>query len=153
METLREFLGESKPGGEPANCPQCQLALTPSTLSGEEVLLCSRCNGVWLSFDCFDKVPHLPEADVAPFQDPPDTELSLKASRSPRACPNCARPMINFHFRQEVWLDWCDEGHGMWLDRGEMALVHRIREQSQALSEEQKQGLRDQVGAIKHPTE
>lgn len=153
MDFLREFFGHSKPSGGETQCPQCESGLMPSTIGAETVWLCSKCNGVWLSFDSFEKVPQLPADEVAPFQEEPDSQLTLTASRSPRACPTCAKPMINFLFRQEIWLDWCDEGHGMWLDRGEVALVHRILKASPPLSEEQKQGMRDQVGAIQRPAE
>ena len=56
--------------------------------------------------------------------------------------------MINFLFRAQIWLDWCPDGHGMWLDRGELALVHQIRTETEALSDEQKQKLLEQVAGL-----
>ena len=51
----------------------------------------------------------------------------------------------SFLFQSEIWLDWCEDGHGMWLDRGELAVVHKLRCAAGRLSEEQRDRVRAEV--------
>lgn len=102
-----------------------------------------------MGFEVFDAVPDLPAEQLEGYKQSADSEHTLSASRSPRQCPNCAEPMINFHFRSQVWLDWCAEQHGIWLDRGELALVHQIRDEARSLTEAETGELQNQVIRLK----
>jgi len=49
--------------------------------------------------------------------------------------------MRNYDFRNGVYLDSCPNGHGIWLDRGELEIVHRIRQAAGELTREERQAM------------
>lgn len=149
MSFLDELATQSHSNDGPAVCPGCKQALQPSELGSSAIQRCAGCNGVWMGFEAFDAVPGLPAEQLESYKQEADSGFTLSASRSPRQCPNCNNSMINFHFRSQVWLDWCEEGHGMWLDRGELALVHQIRDEAQSLSAAESNQLKGQIDSLK----
>lgn len=149
MDFLRELFGQHQPSQEPARCPQCHLALENIHLGEVPVQCCGLCNGVWLSLDDFERIPALAPEHVEGFLHDTESSVTLSASVSPRQCPNCKGAMTNFLFREKVWLDWCPEGHGMWLDQGELAVVHHIRNEAEAMTEEQKAQVKEQLEGLK----
>jgi hypothetical protein len=57
-----------------------------------------------------------------------DVGHTFAPSRLPRACPSCNQAMENFAFDESgIWLDACNQGHGIWLDQGELKLLAKRR--------------------------
>ena len=100
--TLESYQVESV---EVEKCPDCQgLWFTKSELHQAE-----EAEGIdenWLDFDLWSD------------QD------SFKAEKSSRKCPVCNQIMATIMYDDtEVQVDYCMEGHGLWLDHGEFERI------------------------------
>lgn len=102
------------------DCPACQRALIVVEREGIEVDWCLSCRGLWFDGGELELLAgksgrkmQLPELDAA-----------VDAGKSARKCPRCRQRMRHLHVGEPepVELDLC-AGHGLWLDRGELARV------------------------------
>jgi Zn-finger nucleic acid-binding protein len=97
-------------------CPNCGSELAPAKRHGVDVEACPSCKGLWLN------VQELDQLEDAAF-DLGDTEkgtLVFASEPSDRACPECGKQLRGFQYRlYDLALEYCEAGHGYWLDAGE----------------------------------
>ena len=95
-------------------CPSCRVPTVVLELRGVEVDYCLSCRGLWLDTG---------ELDVllgAELGTPP-TQWLETGKLGKRLCPHCSRSLRLAHFPgTTVELDVCANGHGVWIDPGEL---------------------------------
>ncbi|HUO12065.1 MAG TPA: zf-TFIIB domain-containing protein [Caulobacteraceae bacterium] len=97
-------------------CPDGHGDLAPATRDGVPMQTCPKCSGMWLT------APELNELEDKAFDlgDEEKGTLVFSSTPSNRPCPDCGKPMKTFSYRlYDLDLDFCDAGHGYWLDAGE----------------------------------
>jgi Zn-finger nucleic acid-binding protein len=116
-------------------CVRCKLDLVPERYEGTEIDRCPRCQGAWLDegeltriVDTVDvKIPAEVVRDTlaVAFKGVPQDE-----ARSIERCPKCSAAMeaINYDYGSGIVLDRCPDGHGTWLDGGELEKVQAHHE-------------------------
>ena len=121
------------------NCPKCNTALRSSIYEGVEIDKCDHCNGTWLDDGEIVKIVETKEETFDPklvretlalaFSGVPTEEQQTIVQ-----CPKCQAGMvpINYDYSSGIILDRCPQGHGLWLDGGELEKVQIVREQSDA---------------------
>jgi len=138
------------------NCPQCHSALSSTQYEGVGVDWCRGCQGVWLDTGELAKVVETREATISASiveetRALARTGVPLEDSSRRLQCPQCARVLsaINYDYSSGIILDRCPDGHGTWLDGGELAKVQAYHEQW----DDQSDRSRAKTGSRKAPGE
>ena len=126
-EFFSVFFGNSK--GPPAKrvppvCPSCEVQLHRLE-GGRGCHRCNRCAGLWVTDDFLALAMEANEAQIASILGGQAGGHTFSRSPQRRECPGCARPMENYPFGYQsgIWVDGCPDGHGVWLDAGELKLI------------------------------
>lgn len=135
LRFLRKVLQLNTPTETPRveSCRSCQCGLEKVGEEDGAVLRCPDCHGIWLSAASLTlSLSKLrPEQELSCLmEEETDVEIghAFAPSRIKRECPQCGRAMENHKFEDSgVWIDSCAEGHGIWLDRGELKLLRERR--------------------------
>ena len=107
------------------NCPRCSSELKLETYKGIDVDKCPRCDGMWLDYHELDELE-----DTVMEDDQLKGTTMFRSEGSELTCPRCEGPMKWFRYRQyNLELDFCEEEHGFWLDKGEDKHVAELMEQ------------------------
>ncbi len=97
-------------------CPKCHTDLTPATRHRIEVDLCNNCKGMWLARDELKQL----EDEVFDLDEHAKGTLVFSATPTAAPCPQCEAPLKAFSYRlYDLELEYCEDGHGFWLDAGE----------------------------------
>ena len=116
-------------------CVRCQIDLVPESYEGTEIDRCPRCKGAWLDAGELTKI-----VDTVALKIPAEVVRDTLAvafkgvpqdeARSAERCPKCHAAMeaINYDYASGVILDRCPDGHGTWLDGGELEKVQAHHE-------------------------
>jgi Zn-finger nucleic acid-binding protein len=110
-------------------CPNDNTDLASAKRDGLDVESCPKCNGMWLSR------PELEQLEDEAFHLGDEEKGTLMAEPEPssRACPQCGKPMQSFQYRfYDLQLDYCEDGHGFWLDAGEDSRVLDLMKEEEA---------------------
>ncbi|MDW8361708.1 MAG: zf-TFIIB domain-containing protein [Myxococcales bacterium] len=115
----------------PRRCPRCRESMI--AVLADDVLIdqCERCGGVWIDRPQLQRiVEHAERAagaeaalgHLSPPRQPIDTSAVVYLP-----CPDCDKPMMRRNFARisGIVVDDCN-GHGTWLDHGELARVVRF---------------------------
>lgn len=105
------------------NCPKCTYELVRKSYKGMmEVECCPNCRGMWLDYDELDRLE-----DVTFDEDEFKGSLFHHEMLMPYRCPQCDGELHEFQYRlYDLRLDYCESGHGFWLDEGEDVRVMGI---------------------------
>ena len=96
-------------------CPNCNHNLEITNYEGIEVNQCSNCKGIWFDFKELDELE-----DTVLNEDDVKGTLVWDKKPSERKCPKCAKLMMGFNYRlNDLYLEYCENKHGYWLDKGE----------------------------------
>ena len=101
-------------------CPSCRIPLVAFELDGVEIDRCVDCRGTWLDpgeLDTIGQTAGVPGGILS------ELLRSAKGRRqAKRRCPRCNRRLRVVHLGSgdEIEIDRCPNGHGLWLGRGEM---------------------------------
>ena len=107
------------------NCPRCKNDLKVEDYRGIEVDRCPQCQGIWLDYGELDQLE-----DLVLDEDEIKGTMMYSPLKGGLSCPKCDKPMQRFSYRgYNLELDFCEQGHGMWLDAGEEKRVLEIMEQ------------------------
>ena len=107
------------------NCPRCDAELKLEDYKGIEVDRCPKCEGLWLDYHELDELE-----DSVLDQDKLKGTMTYAQRASDISCPKCQKPMTTFNYRAyDLPIDFCNQGHGFWLDRGEEKRVLELMEQ------------------------
>jgi Zn-finger nucleic acid-binding protein len=107
------------------DCPDCGVKLEKKLYRGIEVDHCPGCSGMWLDLDELD------ELEDEAF-DVDDLKGTLIHSSTPteQRCPHCGCKLRSFQYRlKDLELEYCENGHGYWLDEGEEKRVMKLMQQ------------------------
>ena len=98
------------------DCPRCERSTLMTEMHFEiEVDICSNCHGLWLDYHEMDQLE-----DQAFDQDDMKGTMVYAKRDSDISCPKCRHLMNTFNYRAyDLAIDFCDNGHGFWLDHGE----------------------------------
>lgn len=106
-------------------CPACRKALLVLELDGVEVDHCPRCGGSWL--DAGEIEALAAGAGVGTRRIREALSARARGRRGSRRCPRCRRRLEPFSVgvEEELVVDRCRLGHGLWFDRGEIGSIVR----------------------------
>ena len=109
--------------------PNCGYELTPAKRDGLEVEACPSCNGIWMTQQ------ELAQLEDEAFDLGKKGTLVFNPEPSSRSCPECGTGLKRFQYRDyDLELEFCDAGHGYWLDAGEdKRVLELMRKEERAL--------------------
>jgi Zn-finger nucleic acid-binding protein len=106
-------------------CPRCKAELVVEDYQGIEVDRCPNNEGMWLDHGELDQLE-----DTVFDEDKLKGSLMLRSFEGKLECPKCGKSMQRFYYRAyNLELDFCEDGHGWWLDAGEERRVLELMEQ------------------------
>jgi Zn-finger nucleic acid-binding protein len=95
-------------------CPQDSTDLVKKHRDGVDMEYCQSCGGMWLTRQELNQL----EDDVFDRGDENKGTLVASATETTLRCPECNKPMERFEYRfYELEMDFCEDGHGFWLDK------------------------------------
>jgi Zn-finger nucleic acid-binding protein len=110
-------------------CPDDNADLAPAKRDGLEVEACPQCQGLWLNRQELNAL----EDEAFHLGDDEKGTLMADPEPSTRVCPQCGKPMQSFQYRfYDLQLDYCEDGHGFWLDAGEDGRVLDLMKEEEA---------------------
>jgi Zn-finger nucleic acid-binding protein len=154
---LRKLIGRKDQAlsGPAENCRSCNQTLTEEVAGAHSVLRCPSCRGTWLTAASLGAAlceKGESQELLAVVQSDGQSEIghTFAPSRQARGCPCCAEPMENHKFEDSgVWIDTCPQGHGIWLDRGELKLLtERKRSHNDAVKPDLEDTFEDVVSDL-----
>lgn len=120
------------------NCPRCAVPMHEESYEGELLDRCASCRGSWLSRERLGAIlevrerRHTPE-ELEAFRQSRAAEARTDDTSAPLPCPACEGEMArsHHHYAAEVMVDRCREGHGFWLDAGELEHIQLAVEEEE----------------------
>lgn len=96
-------------------CPACRAELVVVERERTELDWCPFCRGFWFDGDELEALAQTLGVVFSPLQG------TQRPGR--RACPRCdtAMNVVTLEACSQLEVDLCPEGHGLWLDAGELA--------------------------------
>lgn len=132
-DILKLFKGKATEEMRPLlSCPNCpETFLTEKEKMGVALYICPECSGCFLTqlslnnflnFHNEEDWPHM-------FEIKPGSPHTFERSKFSRNCPACKDKMDNveFQYKSGIWVDYCPNGQGIWLDQGELALIKEYK--------------------------
>ncbi len=108
-------------------CPKCDVALIIMIYDEVEVDYCPRCLGLWLDAGELDELcRRVGMGPCDPLGAFVDIIEGSAAVRDEVPCPRCDTPLTEIAGKfgeQEILLDRCSSGHGIWFDAQELPLL------------------------------
>jgi len=108
-----------------ARCPACRNALEQVAIGGTSLLECTRCDGVWVEAEAFERICADRESQAAVLYRWTTTPPAVAVGPVRyRPCVRCGKMMnrMNFGRLSGTIVDVC-RGHGTFLDTGELHAV------------------------------
>jgi Zn-finger nucleic acid-binding protein len=110
-------------------CPNCGAELVETKRDGVDAQGCPACKGAWLSRQELDQL----ENKAFDLGDDEKGSLVFSSAPSARKCPQCGEPMRSFSYRlYDLELEFCEAGHGYWLDADEDKRVLDLMREEEA---------------------
>jgi uncharacterized protein len=139
------------------HCPRCESLLHARSVAQERarvvVDLCQLgCGGIWLDADDTRHGDDLLDALAEAITTGPPTAFRDLDRNSPIACPVCQVPMRRYrwNYNSPVVLDQCPNGHGTWVDGGELGEMRSILASAyEPLAPEQQARLRARLECVR----
>lgn len=105
------------------------------TVRKDTLLKCPSCHGIWFEGGELSDAGELPYSELMQaFQDQLDAASAQPApgAANELPCPRCQKPLDRHQYdvSSGIVVDSCLDGHGVWLDRGEVIAIHRYLEES-----------------------
>lgn len=133
-------------------CHDCDLGLEKVAMGEQCALRCPGCGGSWLEATTLTSALTAGQVGsqlLAFIEQDGEADIghTFAPSRLKRACPACTVSMENERFEETgIWIDACPQGHGIWLDRGELRLLREARAHRATASESD--NLEDTVSSL-----
>jgi Zn-finger nucleic acid-binding protein len=110
-------------------CPNCGKDLVQTKRDRIEVEYCPSCRGMWLSRQELEQL----EDEAFDLGEDEKGTLIFSATATTRKCPQCSKPMKRFAYRlYDLEMDFCEDGHGFWLDADEDKRVLDLMKKEEA---------------------
>ena len=106
-------------------CPLDGTTLEKHTIHSIQIEECVQCKGLWFEGGELRKAKDASDLDLnwLDFDLWSDQE-SLMADWSSRKCPQCGKNMATISYAATgVKVDYCVDGHGTWVDKGEFQAI------------------------------
>ena len=121
------------------HCPVDDFTLAQESYEGVTIDRCPHCGGVWLDAGELEAIQKAQDSD---FRGVPDDAMDFvtgalgmaKAnSEKTLSCIKCEDDLVKreYSFTSQVMIDNCPNGHGMWLDKHELARLEKFYEEEQ----------------------
>lgn len=95
-------------------CPKDNAQLVQKKRDGVDMETCQSCGGMWLTRQELNQL----EDDVFDLGDENKGTLIASATATTLHCPECDTAMKRFEYRfYGLEMDFCENGHGFWLDK------------------------------------
>ncbi len=109
-------------------CPRCKVEMIEKDYRGLKIDRCQQCKGVWLDKGELDEVLLKKMGNII------DAGSISQAPAAPKTdvafCRRCNNnPMVPMRGAGNVEFDWCDKCEGMWFDRGELTVLHYVKDE------------------------
>jgi Zn-finger nucleic acid-binding protein len=108
-------------------------------------------HGLWLDHDDLRQIVRSTAADRTEEEEQQalETQGNLPGSDAPRACPDCAQPMVAMTYAYEsgVLIDQCS-AHGIWLDGNELDRIEAWYEGTDRLADSEAGAWRGKLDQI-----
>ena len=123
LATLHTFV--FREGTEMLKCPKCVGILESNTIGHIGVDVCFICNGIWVDQNSLENIIRSKSGFFSNFSDCrtifEEEEDVVIFNNKKGDCPACApaNKMKQRKYRS-VLIDYCPNGHGIWLDGGEL---------------------------------
>lgn len=113
------------------NCPKDNTPLETHTVHSVTVDECPDCRGFWFGEKELEQAKDAADPDLRWLDfDLWSNREELRADWSLRKCPQCGATMMQIAYADTgVTVDYCQEGHGVWLDAGEFEEIVAALEQ------------------------
>lgn len=111
-------------------CPVCKTEMIVLELEQVETDYCTFCKGIWLDEG---ELELLLEGASAKDELLKSLHPDTTSREHPRSCPRCRKKMNKVYLgeKDEVLLDSCRKGHGIWFDAGELHEVVKLASSGQ----------------------
>lgn len=110
-------------------CPNCGAELRAAKRDGLDVEVCPSCQGLWLTAQELSAL----EDETFRLGDDEKGTLVFRSETTTRKCPVCSGSLRTFSYRlYDLALDYCEAGHGFFLDAGEDKRVLDLMREEQA---------------------
>ena len=132
------------------NCPVDGSQLEKHAIQSVEVEECPQCHGMWFEKGELRQAKDEAEPDLNWL----DTDLwsdqdIFKIDWSERSCPQCEELMATISYgATDVMVEYCFQGHGIWLDKGEFETIIGALEE-EALAMDSSEYLQASLGEAK----
>lgn len=112
--------------------PDCESDMLQYQVEEITVDLCPSCKGIWFDSGeleaCLKKSPR---AIHTAFGKGVSLVMAREGLRGTyRKCPHCDAKMEKERYGGGVWVDRCPNGHGLWLDEGELSAIYEQNRQT-----------------------
>jgi Zn-finger nucleic acid-binding protein len=121
------------------HCPRCKNVLVGAEYEGVKVERCPACRGFWIPgsrladiIEKREKAFSLEEIEAYRKVHESRREM-VNPAAAEAACPQCGEVMRQnrYNYAQEVLIDRCSQGHGIWLDEGEVEHIQMAVEEEE----------------------
>lgn len=110
-------------------CPNCDKDLVQTKRDRIEVEYCPSCQGMWLNRQELEEL----EDEAFDLGENEKGTLVFSATGTTRKCPQCSKLMKRFNYRlYDLEMDFCEDGHGFWLDADEDKRVLNLMKKEEA---------------------
>ncbi|HUU02499.1 MAG TPA: zf-TFIIB domain-containing protein [Myxococcota bacterium] len=121
-------------------CPRCNIDMSQEPYEGVDVDRCPSCKGFWVPGYRLAQIIDIREKTFAIEEIANYSKLHkadhglLNQANSSIKCPECGSLMTQSHYNYaaEVLIDRCPQGHGVWLDKGEIEHVQMAVEEQES---------------------
>jgi Zn-finger nucleic acid-binding protein len=97
-------------------CPKCDAELEAAVRHHVHVNRCPACHGMWIHQQDLAQL----EDEVFDLDEHAKGTLIFNPQASALHCPECGEGLKRFNYRfYDLELEFCENGHGYWLDEGE----------------------------------
>ena len=126
-------------------CPRDGTTLTEQRYEAHvDVDACATCGGLWLDDGKLEAIQESHERDYRKDLDTmAETVGPVGDHPAGAACPICGKAMDNREYAHvsRVTVDVCTEGHGIWLDGGELRALEIFFEKAKLAANTEEEGL------------
>jgi Zn-finger nucleic acid-binding protein len=121
------------------DCPRCRTVLVGTEYEGVLVEKCPQCRGFWIPGYRLSEIIEKRERtfsleEIEAYRQVHESRAGLvHPADSEICCPDCGVSMLrsHYHYAQEVLIDRCPQGHGVWLDEGELEHIQMAVEEDE----------------------
>lgn len=114
------------------DCPKCVGKLKATKIENETIDVCWVCEGIWFDDGELEKIieadsKNFKKIDAAreEFDGKELAKANIDLNSKKGQCPRCGELMTQSEYQKDVVIDSCPNGHGIWLDGGELQKLRK----------------------------